>query len=134
MAVRRSRNLEGSGVPGKKDDLLALALAQGMTRQAAAEYAGVSPATVYNRLKDPEFVALVEEYGDRLITQALGKLKEGCSDAVDELRMLLKDEDSRVRLGACKAYIAGVVKLGSYDELVRRITVVEERDRNRGGL
>jgi len=113
--------------PDGKDDRLALALAQGLTRSEAALYAGMGERTVYTKLRDPEFLALVNLLRDRLISEAVGKLAASGGPAVARLKGLLESEDEGIALQAAKSLIMLLVKLGSYNDLAARLAVVEAR-------
>ena len=122
----------GFAQPGDKDEVLALALAEGCTRVEAARRADMGLRTVFTRLKDPAFVALVRTLRDRIVSQAVGVLAASSVEAANTLRVLVKDKDPTVSLAACKAILTNVVRVGTYDELAGRIAALEESARARG--
>lgn len=125
--AKGGRKKRESAEPGGKDDRLALALAEGMTRSEAALYAGMGERTVYTKLQDPAFKALVVRVRDRLINEAVGKLAAGATAAAAELRDLLRSDDEGIRLQAGKALLDRLVKLHGHYDLAERIETLESR-------
>jgi hypothetical protein len=112
---------------------LALALAAGLTVDAAAERAGVSVRTAHRRLADAAFRRRVGELRGHMVTRALGKLADGMTEAGDVLRALLgPDTPPAVRLGACRAMLELGVKLRESVELQERLAALERRFDERG--
>jgi integrase len=83
--VAMSENLQESADSETQDDVLALALARGATRQEAGRVAGVSERTVYVRLSDPAFRPCVAEFRRAMIDGAIGKLATIADKAADVL-------------------------------------------------
>jgi hypothetical protein len=111
---------------------LVVALAAGLSITAAAERAGCDRKTVYTRMKDPEFMRLVTEARDQMISRAVGKIARTASQSVDTLRGLLKSKNETVRLGASRAILDVVFKMNEHKELSARLAEVESRIANRG--
>jgi hypothetical protein len=126
MASRRGANQHESAPSGDKDERLALALAEGCSRVEAAQRAGMGLRTVFTRLKEPAFVALVRTLRDRLINDAVGVLAASSVEAAILLRRQLKHEDPAVAQAAARLILSNVVKVGTYDELAERLREVEE--------
>lgn len=116
----------------EKDESLALGLAQGLSRSDAATYAGVGLRTVFTRLKDPEFTALVVRFRDRLISEAFGKLAGAADPAVEAMKELIRSDDEGIRLQASKSLLMMLVKLGDWHDLARRVAELEERAKDPG--
>ena len=85
------------------DDALVLAIATGCTREQAAERVGVSEATVYRRLGEPDFRRRVTAARAVLLEEGIGRLVAATTEAADTLRSLLAAESESVRLAAAKA-------------------------------
>ena len=88
--------------------------------------------TVRRKLQDPEFVALVRRLRDRLVNQAVGVLAAGSVEAATALRKLLKDKDPGIVMGASKAILGAVVRVGQYDDLAGQVAEIREALKARG--
>jgi hypothetical protein len=108
------------------DDAVALALASGLTVEAAAGAAGVGERTVYRRLANPAFRVRVSELRTAMVERALGKMADGMGEAADTLRQLLAAKSESVRLGAARALFELSVKLRESVELEERLRALEE--------
>jgi hypothetical protein len=103
------------------DQVLILALACGATVEAAAHQAGVSPATVYRRKNDPQFLRRLHEARADMVQRTAGMLAGAGMESVKTLLTLQKEPAPfAVRLGAARAVLELGVKL-------REIVAVEER-------
>ena len=123
----KSRQVSGSS-HGGKDHLLALGLAQGMTKEGAAKYAEMTKITAYKRFRDPEFIATVERYRDMQVKEIVGSLSDAANQAVERLRVALCDPDPRVYLVAAKILLDNFARVkGDGDNRPRVIDVPENR-------
>jgi hypothetical protein len=120
-------------VRGRKnaDEALALALASGLTVEAAAARAGVSARTAYRRRADPAFQQHAAELRAEMVQRAVGQLADGMADAAARLRELLRAEGESVCLGAARALLELGVKLRESTELQERLAALEARDKGR---
>jgi hypothetical protein len=116
-------------VRGRKsaDAALALALAAGLTIEAAAERAGVSPRTAYRRLADPAFLGRVTALRDGMVERAVGRMAEGMADAADTLRQLLGAQAESVRLGAARSILELTPRLWESLDVGERLAALEGR-------
>jgi hypothetical protein len=110
---------------GTENDLLALALAEGETVQAAAVKAGIGRTTAYRRLADPAFKQRIQTMRGDMIEQALGRMANSMSEAADVLRDLLKAESESVRLSAARTLLDLGAKLREAVELEERLSSLE---------
>jgi AcrR family transcriptional regulator len=102
------------------DDALVLAIATGCTREQAAERVGLSAATVYRRLGDPDFRRRVAAVRAELLEQAIGRLVDATTEAADTLRSLLTAESESVRHAAARTLLEQATKgLETLDLAVR---------------
>lgn len=108
------------------DGLLAMAMATGFTVAEAAKKAGVSEATAYRRLREPEFKQKVSEIRGSMVAQVSGQLVDAGTEAVRTLRSLLTAESESVRLAASKAVLELGAKFRESTELEERIKALEE--------
>ena len=127
MPAPRGKIQRDSASPDAKAERLALGLAQGMTRIDAAAYAEMGERTVYTKLKDPAFVALVADHRSRIVGQTVGKLASAGAAAADKLKALLSDPSANVQLQAARSLLELTVKLRTYNELADRIAALEAR-------
>lgn len=101
------------------DDLLAEALALGMTHEAAGRQAGVSSKTVQRRLGDPNFVALRDERRHVHVQAACGRLIALAETAMEVLVDALTDDDAVVRLKAVDLVLRQLVPFRKHADVPR---------------
>jgi hypothetical protein len=101
-------------------------LASGTTVEAAAELAGISRATAFRRLQDPEFQRRIKQTRGEMIERAAGHLAAGATEASITLRNLLGSDSEKVRLAAAKTIIEGVLKVRDATEFEERLTTLEK--------
>jgi hypothetical protein len=118
-------NLQESADSESQDDVLALALARGATRQEAARVAGLSERTVYVRLGDPKFRLRVAEFRRAMIDGAIGKLATIAEKAADVLGQLLEEESPSTRLRSAQAILDQLTRLREHVELSERVEELE---------
>ena len=108
------------------DSALIAALAGGRTVEDAAATAGVGVATVYRRLKEPDFRQRVTAARDELIARAVGKLADATTEATETLRGLLDPSTPpSVRLGAARSILEMTMKLREHHDHAERIAALE---------
>lgn len=95
----------------KNDDLLLEALASGMSITDAANHADLHRSTVYKRLEEPEFVALLEEEKRRFNERTHGALVCGTMKAIETLMALLDHDSTSVRLQAARSLLSNGVRV-----------------------
>jgi AcrR family transcriptional regulator len=110
------------------DDALVLAIATGCTREQAAERVGVSEATVYRRLGEPDFGRRVAAVRAELLEQAIGRLVDATTEAADTLRSLLTAESDSVRLAAARTLLEQAARGVELVDLAARIEQLEQAD------
>ena len=110
------------------DETLIVALASGLSVRNAAKRAAVSESTAFRRLRDPAFRQRVDETRGTLFSEALGRLADAASEAVNTLRGLLgKKSPPAVRLAASRAVLDLGVRMRDSIELESRMRAMEER-------
>lgn len=114
---------------GRKNDLVLLALAAGLTVHGAAERAGCSQRTVYRYLANADFQRRLTEARGEMVGRALGRLADAMTEAADTLRSLLAAESEAVRLGAARSTLELGSRLRESVELEKRISALEERQK-----
>lgn len=105
---------------------LALRVAAGLSIKAAADVAKCSTQTAYNLSSSPEFRYRVCEIRSEVTTEAVGKLANAASQAVDTLVELMDvANEPSIRLNASKAILAALPGLSEFGELRRRVDEIE---------
>lgn len=112
------------------DETIIAALIQSGTVKAAAEAAGVSTRTIYDRMQTREFVALYEAAKNDLIRQAVFSINGKLSAAIDEVSDIMTDKavNPATRLQAAQTIINNAAKFAE------RLTGSEyqQREKERG--
>lgn len=105
---------------------LALRVAAGLSIKAAADVVKCSTQTAYNISASPEFRSRVSEIRSEVTTEAVGRLANAASQAVDTLVELLdRSNDPSIRLNASKAILAALPTMTEFGELRSRIDAIE---------
>lgn len=120
-------NGRASGELTPKQEAAALALAAGLTIEAAAKAAKAGGRTVRTwQATVPAFPRRVAELRAEMTSQALGRLIDGMTSAADTLGYLCrKGKSETVRLGAARAVLELGVKLRETVELAECIAALE---------
>jgi hypothetical protein len=110
------------------DDPLLLALACGATVEAAAAKAGLSPATVYRRLREPSFQGRLQQARADMVRRASATLTAAATEAIKTLLSLQQSTiPHAVRLGAARAILEIGVKLREVADMEERLTALEQQ-------
>jgi hypothetical protein len=107
------------------DDVLALALARGATREEAGRIAGVSERTVYLRLSDAAFRLRVAGFRRAMVDGAIGKLASIADKAADVLGKLLDETAPSIRLRAASSVLEQLTRMREHVELSERLDELE---------
>jgi hypothetical protein len=104
------------------DDALALSIASGLSRAAAAEAAGISLATLYRRLKRAEFRAKIDAARAELLEATVGRLSGLGIRAATTLAVLMAEQSpAAVRLGAARAALEYMLRGNEVLSLARQV-------------
>ena len=110
-----------------KIESLAQALAVGDSVAAWAEAHHIPRRTAYRWATEAGVKAQVRGLRQGLVTDAVGKLADAATTAVDTLRGLLAEgQPATVRLGAARAILSALVEVQAHAELADRVTHLEE--------
>jgi hypothetical protein len=108
------------------DERLLQARACGATVEVAARAVGVSEATAYRRLRDPDFEQRLQVLRDDMVQRTSGTLTAAAGEGVKALLALVKEgTPPAVRLGAARALIELGLKVRAQAELEQRIAALE---------
>ena len=91
-----------------KDELLALALAQGLSVRQAAKAAGVSERTAHRRRKDVKLQRRVKGLRHAEFQRVAGQISMAAQEAVPALCELLKSEKESTRLQAVRIALQSI--------------------------
>ena len=111
-----------------EDQVLLNALACGATLETAAQKAGMSKATAYRRLKEPQFQRQLQQTLSDMVKRTAGALTALGLEAVRTLAELLKSPTpATVRLGAARAVLETGLKVREVADLEPRLAALEEQ-------
>lgn len=108
------------------------------TREAAAQKAGISPRTLREYMKDPEFRAAYNEAVTAQLGDATGQARQGLSSALAVLREIMENpaaEDKDRISAASKSIDAALRLIEKLDQQVKLDEleqIVEQIQENRG--
>jgi hypothetical protein len=112
----------------KADEIFMMALACGATIVAAAQKAGVSRATAYRRLQDPEFRSRLQEARSDMVNRAAGTLTAAATEAIKTLLSLQQTNvPHATRLGAARSILEIGIKMREVADLEERLKALEGR-------
>ena len=112
----------------KADQTLLMNLACGATVENAARTAGISPATVYRRLKEPEFQQRLHEIRAGMFVRTSDMLTAaGMEFAKTLLELSRPPAPYAVRLGAARAGLEIGMKTREVASLEERLAAVEQQ-------
>lgn len=117
-----------------ENDILIALLCNG-SPTAAAQELGISPNTVFKRIKNPKFVQKYRECQEMQLQSALSTMKVRISEALDTLSEVMNNKKApysdRVRaadtmLRHCRGYIEVV-------DITKRLVALENKENETGG-
>jgi hypothetical protein len=110
------------------DELLLMALACGATVEAAARAAGISKATAFRRLQDPEFSKKLKQAKADMVQRTEGMLTASGMESVKTLMELQKPvAPPAVRLGAARSVLELGMKVRERADLEERLAALEQQ-------
>jgi hypothetical protein len=110
------------------DDVLIVALAEGLSVPKAAAKANMGERTARTRLADPAFRKRVDVLRGELVDEAIAILGKSMSGAALELaKLVTESKDERVRLEAAKQIIAARLKARQMEDLQRQVEDLTRR-------
>jgi hypothetical protein len=110
------------------DPKLLLALACGATAESAARQVGVSPSTVWRRLKNSRFVRRLQRMRAEMQLRIADQLTAAGTEGVRTLVELMKaGSPPSARLGAARSVVELGLKVRESADLHLRLTELEQR-------
>lgn len=104
------------------DDALVMHLAGGNSVEGAAQLAGVSRATAFRRLQNPEFKQRIADARAEMLDRTFGNLSQGSVEACVVLRnLLLNGSTEKIKLGAAALLLGNVLKVRESLDLAEQV-------------
>lgn len=124
---------KGEKLSRKQEDAI-IALLTSPTIQAAAEATGIAYITLWRWMRIPEFNEQYREARLETVRQAVSRLSQIATEAVEVLREIMKDLESppSSRVTAAKTILEGAFKGIELDDLAARIETLEKTLEERG--
>ncbi len=111
-----------------------IALLDRPTLKEAAETVGVGESTLFRWLKEPDFAGAYREARTEAVRQAIARLQQITSEAVEVLRAVMNDKDSppSSRVTAARTVIEQAIRAVELEELQVRVEALEKALQLRG--
>lgn len=124
---------KGEKLSRKQEDAI-VSLLTSPTIQAAAEAIGISYITLWRWMQIPDFKEQYREARLETVRQAVSRLSQIATEAVEVLREIMKDMESppSSRVTAAKTILEGAFKGIELDDLATRIEALEKTLEDRG--
>lgn len=109
------------------DDSILSALVAYGSPAAAAKALGCTTQPIYNRLKNDEFKALVEERRRENMAAACKALQGALLDAIQTARDILNDTENspQVRLNAASMVLSNALRYTEQHDIIQRLEALE---------
>ena len=119
----------GQKITQRQERAIAVLIASPTIREAA-ESLRVNEVTLYRWLREREFQAAYRQARREVVAQAVARLQEACSKAVNTLIDVMGDGDAPCssRVTAAKSVLELAFKAVELEDLDARVTALEERD------
>jgi hypothetical protein len=114
-----------------KQQCLAFLLATGKGIKAASSEVGIGERTAHTWLDHPGFRHLISELRSRILDEAVGRLVESSTKAVDTLVGLLDSDVASIQLRAALGILESTIRLREHADFERRISALEVVHENR---
>jgi hypothetical protein len=102
--------------------------------QAACRSVRIARSTCYRWMRDAAFSAALKTERDRVLDDALDRVKSHVTRAVDGLAALLKAKDPVTRRLACNDILRHAIKARELEDIQTRLDALESILRERGQL
>jgi hypothetical protein len=112
------------------DEKIILALLSNPTVTDAAKELGVTPQTIYNRLRDDSFRSLYAERRQQVLSENCYRLQGYVGDAIETLHDVVVDEmgtATQVRLNAADALLRHCYRLTELTDILQRLEKLESQ-------
>jgi transposase len=118
----------GQKITQRQERAIAVLIASPTIREAA-ESLRVNEVTLYRWLREREFQAAYRQARREVVAQAVARLQEACSTAVNTLIEVMGDGEAPCssRVTAAKSVLELAFKAVELEDLDARVTALEER-------
>lgn len=118
----------------RKQEQAIISLLQMPTISEAAKQAGIGEATLWRWLQNIEFQERYREAKRQAVAQAITRLQQVSTEAVEALRTIMKDAEAKdsARVSAAKAVLEMVLKGSELEDLAARLEQLERLIEKRG--
>lgn len=108
------------------DDAIILALLSSRTQAEASRKLGINSNLISERKKDKDFIEKYNAYKSTLIENTANKLLLANTTAIDTLLELMNDNNSAVRVSACKTVLSYAKEWIMVADLDKRLQAIEQ--------
>jgi AcrR family transcriptional regulator len=112
-------------MPKQNKEKILVALLEGVSIRDAAKSIGVSEATIYNYLKDKEFLDEYRNARRQTVENAIGQMQHAASEAVTRLRELQYCENPAVAARCAQIIFENSVKGMETLDILERLETLE---------
>lgn len=118
----------------RKQEQAIISLLQMPTISEAAKQAGIGEATLWRWLQNIEFQERYREAKRQAVAQAITRLQQVSTEAVEALRTIMKDAEAKdsARVSAAKAVLEMALKGSELEDLAARLEQLERLIEKRG--
>lgn len=118
----------------RKQELAIISLLMEPTITMAAEKTGVSEATLWRWTQQEQFQAAYREAKRQAVAQAIARLQQVSSEAVNTLREVMLDTDAKdtARVTAAKTVLEMTLKAVEIEDLAQRMDSLERMIEQKG--
>ena len=110
------------------DEKIIAALLTAPTTREAADIAGVTPQTIYNKMQDDNFLTKFRNEKKELLSQTTTFLQANTAEAIKIMRDIAKDSETnaQTRLLAARALCDYSLKFTTQTDILDRLDKLEE--------
>ena len=111
------------------DEKIIVALLSNPTVAEAADSLGISPQTIYNKLRNDTFREQYSKARMQVLQEDCFRLQSYVSDAVEAIHEMIVDkcEKSQIKLNAADALLRHTYRLTELTDIIERIEKLEEQ-------
>jgi AcrR family transcriptional regulator len=113
-------------MPKQNKEKILVALLEGVSIRDAAKTSGVSEATIYNYLKDAEFLSEYRNARRQTVENAIGQMQNAASEAVERLRELMFCENFAVGARCAQIIFENSIRGLELTDILSRLEVLED--------
>ncbi len=113
-------------MPKQNKEKILIALLEGVSIRDAAKTSGVSEATIYNYLKDTEFLSEYRTARRQTVENAIGQMQNAASEAVERLRELMSCENHAVAARCAQIIFENSIRGLELTDILSRLEILED--------